>query len=81
MFPVEPDETPYQKTDKVLPFLRCFWSRLTISISKDTYKNVFFIYRALLIADLMAKDSKTSEKQTNFCSNLLTPRMRYDVNR
>ena len=34
-----------------------------------------------LLANLMKNDSKTNEKQTQFCSNSLTSRMRYGVNR
>ena len=38
----------------------------------------FLIYCAFL-ADLMAKDCKTNEKQTQFCLTLLTWRMHYDI--
>ena len=50
---------------------------------KDTYRTWFSIYHAL-VADLTAKDSKdsdTNETQTQFCLNLLTSRMRDEVNR
>ena len=58
--------------------LACFWSSLINLISKDTWVS---IYNAIL-ADLLAKrHCETNEKQTQFCLNLLTWRMRYGVNR
>ena len=46
-------------------FLFCFLSRISCIISRFNRE----------------KDSETNEKETQICSNLLTSRMRYDVNR
>ena len=56
----------------------CIWSSLINLISKTL--TWFSIYHALS-ADLMAKESEKNENQMQYCSILLTSRMRYEVNR
>ena len=59
--------------------LTCFWSDLINLISKDT---IMVFYLSCIMSRFNGKKiAKQNKKETQFCSNLLTSRMRYDVNR
>ena len=53
----------------------CFWSSLLNLISKDTY---MLFYVSCIISRF--KGEKTMEQPKQFCSNLLTLRMGYNIN-
>ena len=58
----------------------CFSSSLINLISKDIYM-VFYVHESCIISKFYGKnDSETNKKRMQFCLNLLTSRMRYDMN-
>ena len=57
----------------------CFWSSLIKLVSKDT--DMVFLIIMHLYKILRREERQRSEKQMLNCPNLLTLRMRYDVNR